>query len=198
MADNAQKTHLGLSLNKFAEQKAQAQIQKLGKALPCSVVSVAGPIVTVAFEVVSEYTLPNVTVPIFGPEYIRYPTQIGDLGVVFPADVYIGGVSGLGGGVADMSQPGNLSALIFFPIGNKNWSATDNINAVVVYGPDGVVLRDEGKTSTVTITPGNISMAAGGHTVVISSSGVVIDGKVFLTHEHNGVQTGGGNTGGVI
>lgn len=32
----------------------------------------------------------------------------------------------------------------------------------------------------------------------IKGGGTKIDGKVFLTHEHSGVTTGGGNTGGVV
>jgi len=156
-ADNSQKVHLGLSLNNFAQGKALEAIQQLGKALPCSVVAVSGSIVTVSFEVQSNFTLPQVTCPMFGPEYIRYPTQIGDLGVVFPADAYLGGISGLGGGTAGLTLPSNLSALVFFPIASKNWSATDDANAVVIYGPNGVVLRDTGKTSKIVVAPSVIT-----------------------------------------
>lgn len=198
MADNAQKTHLGLTLNQFSQQKILSEIQKLGKAIPCSVTAVSNSIVTVSFDITGPFTLPSVTIPLFGPEWIRYPIQVGTLGVVFPAGFYLGGVSGLGGGVADMAQPGNLSALVFFPVGNKNWANTDDANAVVVYGPNGVKLRDQGATTHFTLIPGEISMSAGGHSIVINSTGVVIDGKIFLTHEHTGVTTGSGDTGGVI
>lgn len=157
MSNNAQKTWIARSLNQFAEKKALDAIELLGKALPCSVTAVAGSIVTVKFELTNiSYTLPNVTCPMFGPEYIRYPTQVGDKGAVFPADAYLGGMSGLGGGVADLSLVGNLSALVFFPIANKNWSASDNANALVLYGPDGVILRDTNKQTLVSVdTQGN-------------------------------------------
>lgn len=153
--DNAQKTPLARSLNRFAEGKITDALQLTGKALPCRVTAVSGSIVTVKFEIQTPYelTLPQVTCPMFGPEYIRYPTQVGDLGVVISADAYLGGVSGLGseGSVADLTQRANLSALIFLPIANKNWSETDNAQAVVIYGPDGAIIRTVDKNTTLTI-----------------------------------------------
>lgn len=126
--------------------------------MPCSVVSVEGAIITVKFEIQDAVlTLPNVTVPLFGPEYIRYPIQKGDKGVVFSCDAYIGGMSGQGGGVAGLTQPSNLSALVFFPIGNVNWVTVDP-QSVVVYGPNGVVLRDAGSACTFTLTPSGITI----------------------------------------
>ena len=152
MAGNAQKTPIARSLNLVAEARASEAIQLLGKALPCSVTAVSGSIVTVSFQLTNiPVTLPPVTVPMFGPEYIRYPTQIGDLGVVFPIDTYLGGISGLGGGVADLSMRANLSSLIFFPVGNKNWTAPDDPNAICLYGPNGVRLRDTNKQTLVSI-----------------------------------------------
>jgi hypothetical protein len=197
MASNAQKTPFARTMNDFAQGKALDAIQLLGKALPASVVAVAGSIVTVKFEVASAFTLPQVTCPMFGPEYIRYPTQVGDKGFVVPSDAYLGGMSGLGGGVADLTLPANLSALVFFPIASSRWSATDNANAVVIYGPDGVIIRDTAAGAKITVAPTSITLACGGHTIVINSTGVIIDGKVFLTHEHTGVTTGGSDTGGV-
>lgn len=161
MSGNAQKTPLQRSFNAVAERRALDTVRALGRALPCSVsaIPVAGvPIVTVKFEVVTPLTLPKVTVPIFGFEYTRYPVQVGCKGVVFPADAYLGGVSGLGGGTADLSTPANLSALMFFPVGNKAWDPSEDPNAVVTYGPNGVVLRDTAKSSTFTLTPDGITV----------------------------------------
>ena len=110
-----------------------------------------GSIVTVKFEVNSVQSLPQVTVPMFGPEYIRYPTQVGDKGVVLPIDVYLGGISGLGGGVATMAIPGNLSSLIFFPVASTQWSTSENPNAVVIYGPDGGIMRDTANKASITV-----------------------------------------------
>ena len=164
MPDNSQKTALARTLNQFAERKVRGAIDLFGKALPASVVAVVSSgIVTVKFEIAkttnSPYTLPNVTVPLFGPEYIRYPIQAGCMGVVFPSDAYLGGVSGLGGGVADLSLRGNLSTLVFFPIGNSGWSASDDPNALVLYGPDGVIIRNLAGTSKITTNADGVTVA---------------------------------------
>ena len=81
MSNNAQKTPFARTQNIFAEKKIADALQLTGKALPCSVVSASGAIITVQFEIQSEFTLPQVTIPLFGPEYIRYPIKAGDSGV---------------------------------------------------------------------------------------------------------------------
>lgn len=249
MSGNVQKTPFTYTQNAYATAKAQEAIDLLGKALPCSVVAIpvpGVPIVTVKFEIqdTTFTTLPNITLPVAGAEYIRIPIQAptggtpGTLGVVFPIDTYLGGISGLGGGVADLSQRGNLSTLIFFPVGNKAWKAVDP-NALTLYGAaDGVVVQDTiNKASTVIITPttialsavnngtqismsnnsiqatassntvtmgpsgtsiagnGSIQLSAGGHTLTINSAGISLDGILFATHVHTGVQGGTGDTG---
>ena len=173
-ADNmstAQKLPFARNMNAFAERKVNDAFQQLGKALPCSVVSVSGQIVTVKFEIQSNFTLPNVTIPIYGAEYIRFPTQVGDKGMCFPADARLDQMSGIGSGVADLSQPGNLTALVFLPIGNKGWAASDDPQAVVIYGPNGVILRDTTKQSTVTISKTGIAMQSVG-TVKMQGNGL--------------------------
>jgi len=187
---DATKKPLAQSLQYIAQQQALNEIQKTGKALPCHVVQVVSSgIVKVAFDVNSDpYTLPQVTVPIEYPEYIRYPIQVGDAGMVFPADVRISGLCGLGGGVPTLSQPGNLSALSFVWLGNRNWSEADDPQAVVVYGPNGVILRDSSGASSITITPTGIDIRTSGQ--------ITLNGIVWDTHHHTGVQTGTGNTGG--
>ena len=171
MASNAQKTPIARSLNLVAEGRVGQAIQLLGKALPCSVVSVSNSIVTVSFQLTNiPFTLPNVTVPMFGPEYIRYPTQAGDLGVVFSIDTYLGGISGLGGGVADLSMRANLSSLIFFPVASKNWSAPTDQNKIELYGPNGAILRTQDNTCSVTVSKTGIPITLpAGDTIVIKS-----------------------------
>jgi len=196
-----QKIPLARSLPVFTTQKAVDEIQRRGQALPGHVISVSGSIVTVAFDVEGE-SLPQVTIPLFGPEYIRYPVQVGDKGVAFPCSVYIGNVSGLGGTTPTTTNPGNLSALVWFPCGNANWSSAAS-NAVTVYGPNGVVLRDTNSDTVFTLTSSGLSVTAqtsisltvGSHTLSISSTGITIDGRVFLAHEHTGVTTGTGTSG---
>ena len=188
MADNAQKTPPGLSLNRFARGKAVDQIAQCGQSLPCTVVSVKGSIVQVAFQVTSPpgwplVSLPNVTIPVAGSEYTRLPIQPGCKGFAVAADAYLGGMSGLGGGVATLTQPANLSALVFQPIGNSGWFTVDG-DILTMYGPGGVTLMDQARTTFFKLIPGQISMTVGGHSIVISSAGVVIDGIVFGTHIH--------------
>ena len=110
------KLNFASSMNRFTERKIENALQKSGKVLPASVVKQTGNMITVSFELRDiPYVLPQVTIPLFGPQYIRYPMQPGDKGIVIPADTYIGGVSGQGGGIADMTPPANLSALVFLP-----------------------------------------------------------------------------------
>lgn len=219
MADNAQKTPLARTLNIFAQKKVLDQIQVLGKALPASVTAVSGSIVTVKFEVTGSYTLPSVTVPMFGPEYIRYPIQVGAKGVVFPADAGLGGISGLGGGIADLSLPANLSALVFFPVASKEWSASESPNSLVLYGPDGVIIRDANNVCSITLTAtgvaikGNVTLtgdlmmsgtmkspAGATYAGNLTTTGDIIAGvggvdQVGLrSHRHLGVTTGSGST----
>lgn len=207
--NNAQKTHFAQTQNEFAEKKIADAIQILGKELPCSVVSVSGSIVTVKFEVQSGFTLPQVTVPLLGAEYIRYPIQSGCPGVVFSADARLGGVSGLGSGVATLGVPANLAALVFMPIGNVNWSATDDADAIVAYGPNGFILRDTGKncsivgdTENTTVTAKTqLKLVVGSASITITNGAIdfegtiTINGESYLGHMHSAVQTGSDNSG---
>jgi hypothetical protein len=168
------KTPLGETLNRIAIEVAKTVIQQLGKALPCSVVAVDGQIVTVKFEISTEFTIPQVTVPIAGAEYIRFPTQVGDTGVCFPASAYLGGITGLGGGIAGLTQPMNLEALVFFPIGKTSFFVV-NPNALVLYGPDGVVLRDTGNRANMTLIPTMITMSLGSSILQMTTTTITLD-----------------------
>lgn len=183
MSNNAQKTPLGLSLNRLATKRVLDAFQVAGQALPCSVTAVNNSIVTVKFEILSGFTLPSVTIPLVGAEYIRYPTQVGDKGVVFAADARLAGVSGIGGGVADLSTPANLTALVFLPVGNMNWTATPDPQSVVLYGPNGVRLQDTGASSTVVLTPSGIAMTTDELTITATTAhhgDVTITGSVTI------------------
>lgn len=154
-----QKLNFGRSMNRFAEKKVEDALQKAGKILPASVVKQDGQMITVAFELRdTPFVLPQVTVPLFGPQYIRYPMQPGDKGIVIPADTYLGGVSGLGGGIADLTPPDNLSSLLFLPISNTEWEAVDG-QVVTIYGPEGVTIRDAASNSTFLLTPDSVTIA---------------------------------------
>jgi hypothetical protein len=202
---NEQKTPLARTLPNYVTDRVRKEIAKLGYALPGHVTDVEGAIVTVNLDVTGA-TFPQVTMPIFGAEYIRLPVQVNDKGVCFPCSVYLGGISGLGseGSTADLTTPqGNLSNLVWFPIGNKNWTLPTgaNANTLAMYGKMALLLLDSfaanasvkltssGITLTfgsasITMNSSGITLTVGSHSIVISSSNITIDGKVFLTHEH--------------
>jgi hypothetical protein len=197
-----QKLPFGVSLNAVARDRAVDAIEQQGRALPCSVVSVKGAIVQVKFEVQSTWTLPNVTVPVFGPEYVRWPIQKGDKGYCMTADAYLGGVSGLGGGVASLVQQANLSALVFMPIGNVAWQTVDG-QAVVIYGPNGVTLRDSNSKVTFTLTPsgivivGNVSVKGDvAITGGLTATNDVVAGTISLRNHTHTSSTAGTATSG--
>lgn len=205
---NAQRTWMGRGLNSLASRHAANQGQLDGQSLPCVVVSIAGAMVTVAFQINSGFTLPEVQMPIMGSEYVRLPIQSGCRGFAVPASARLGGVSGLGG-PADLSAPSNLGALVFLPVGNLDFSDVDP-NAVTVYGPNGVVLRDTGSETVLTLTPsgllvvsqGTISLQTSGASVTISGTEVniagtlIINGQPYLLHEH--LASGGTGIGGPV
>lgn len=222
----AQKLPLARTLTKFARTQIADAFQRAGQALPCSVATVVSSgIVTVKFEVNSAYTLPQITIPVYGFEYVRYPIQVGDKGFTVPADAGLAGLSGLGTGVADLSDPGNLTALVFLPFGNVGWFVTPDPNALVLYGPNGVQLRDTGNAANVTLTPNGIAMRAPAlttntsgntdmtaaaftlHGPVTINGNVTVNGTVTASgdvtaagisldnHIHPGVQSGGSTTG---
>lgn len=176
MINNAQKTPFAQSINNFTQRKIDDSLNQLGRAWPCSVSKVSGAIVTVVFEVVSPdgVTLPSVTCPIAESTYVRLPVQVGDYGVVIPANTRLGGITGLGAGLADLVEPTNLGGLVFVPIGNLNWSTVD-ANAVNVNGPNGVVLRDTDNHCTFTLTPSGTTEVIGSTTITVTGSATTIN-----------------------
>ena len=207
------KLWLQKTLNATAITRAEQAIKMQGKALPCRVVAVNGAIVTVSFQVNSApYVLPRITIPKAESNWFRYPTQVGDLGITIPADVYIGIVSGLGATIPDINvRPANLSALVFLPVSNSN-SAPQDQNAAIAQGPNGFIGQVVGGTSsvvanstgvtltfgsgTIVINSAGITMTSSGQTLALNSSGVMINGLSFGTHYHTGVTAGTANTGG--
>jgi hypothetical protein len=168
---NEQKNPLALRLPQYVRHEIRNWVARNGKAMPGHVKSVSGVIVTINFDV-TDLVLPPVTMPVIGAEYIRLPIQEGDKGGCLPFDFYMGGVSGLGSApTADSSPQGNLAALTWVPVGSKSWVAVDP-NAVTVYGPNGVVLRDTGSDSVATLTPADIDL----DTSVVSTTGNLVAG----------------------
>lgn len=208
------------ALNRNAINRVTDAIQVIGKALPCQVKAVNGAIVTVAFQVNSApWPLPQITIPKAESNWIRMPTQVGDFGYTAPADVYLGGISGIGGGVADLAQPANLSSLVFVPVSNANSGPIDQ-NAAQIQGPNGAIVRTtQGTTSEIVTDQSGTTITFGTTSLTLTASGVVITvgGSTFTfdasnltvpdvivpngsvnNHVHGGVQSGGSDTGGMI
>jgi hypothetical protein len=181
---DVQKTPLSRTLSNLATQQALNEIQKLGLRLPGRVVSVEGAIVEVSFDV-EGITLPNVTMAAQMSKYMRAPIQIGDLGYATTADAYLGGVTGLGGGTADSTPRGNLSMLVWVPLGNKGWETPDD-TASVMTSVNGQFV--------VSVGNAGITMSHSGTTLLqINTSGqVIINSRVFLDHLHNNTPGGSG------
>ena len=185
------RTPLSQSLQTLTGKKAAQAVEMTGRKWPCTVAKVVSSgIVQVNFEVAGGVqTLPRPTVPVAVSEYVRLPIQIGDKGFCTAADARLGGITGLGAGVPDLSQPGNLAALVFVWLGNTAWSTVDDPNAVVVYGPNGVILRDTARTNTLTISETTVTLDLGtsmtintnGNDITISGGGTVTtDGSVVI------------------
>lgn len=140
---------------------------------PCTVVSVDGAIVTVVFEVASEFTLPQVTCPIAESRYVRIPVQEGDQGFLTAASTRLGGVTGLGSGLAPQALPSNLGGLVFVPLGNKAWATIDP-DAVVIQAPNGAkILTDDG-ASEIIVDTSQVQITQGATTVTVSGGNVTI------------------------
>lgn len=166
MSDNAARLWIQNTQNQVAIKQAAAAIERTGNALPCRVTAVNGSIVTVAFEVnAAPWTLPPVTLPKAEGPWIRSPTQVGDFGMTVPGDVYLGGVSGLGGGVANTTRRGNLTTLVWVPIGNVNFPVV-NANAAYVSGPEGAVIQDQNGNTILTINNTGTLTIKAAHTII--------------------------------
>ena len=195
MANNYAKLWAQKRINQASIQRAAEAIQRTGRALPCRVTAVSGAIVTVAFQVDSTpWTLPSITIPKAESNWIRMPTQIGDLGMTLPADALLGQISGLGtGNLPILTVPtNNLSALVFVPVSNAN-SAPPDQNAAVCQGPNGFLGRVEGGASSeVLVNTSEASLTFGGGSVVINSSGITLTfGAISIAITSSGVAVTG-------
>jgi hypothetical protein len=192
MADNFSKLWLQKSQNQLAINRAAQEIQKQGRALPCRVTAVTGSIVTVEFEMdTSPWTLPPVTIPKAESNWVRMPTQVGDFGYTAPADVYLGGISGLGKGIARFIRRGNLSNLVFTPVSNANSPPIDP-NAAQVQGPNGAIIRTTaGTTSSIVTNASGTTITFGTTTFVVNESGITltVDGQTFTWGGSQAVST---------
>jgi len=211
---NVTKTPFAQTMNTFAQRKVQDNLQQQGQVLPCSVVAVLhnGTAVTVAFQVDQSlgYTIPQVTMPVAISQYVRIPIQVGDTGIALSASARLGGISGLGSGLAPLNTPSNLGALVFMPISNISWSSIDSTAVVIssAHSDSVVTISDTEIVSTrgnsvVTITDTEVSLVQGSTSIVLSGNNVningtlIINGQPYLSHKHTGVKAGTDTSGGV-
>jgi len=175
LADNARKTPTVYSLESHGWLKSHNAVELLGRALPVQVTKIiSNQVVQVKFLINSIYTPPEVTMPVATSEYNRLPLQVGAVGAAMPIDVYQGGVSGLGGGTADLSQRANLSTHHFVPMGNKKWSQPDNDTHVIYGGPNGTLLKDaDSEKSSITIKKDGVTIYVSNGNITIESSGTL-------------------------
>jgi hypothetical protein len=170
---NPQKQPMVKTFNTWWERQAEGFNDLLSKSVPATVVSVEAncAIVTVKVEI-KGFIFPQVRCPVGSPQWDRLPIQEGDKGVLLSADFYMGGMSGIGGGTAEMIQMANLANGIWFPIGNTAFpEATDSFpkGARVIYGPDGTIL-----TNKDSIDVGSEAQTFNGVTVKVDGKGNVI------------------------
>jgi hypothetical protein len=237
------KLWLQRDIQQLAKAAALEAIQSQGGvALPCQVIALnpnnpatGAPLgysfVQVQFQVNIPYTLPDGTtgtynlppliLPKAEPQWLRAPTQIGDMGMTQALDTSHGGVSGMSAGVSDLGTDyGNLSTLVFVPVGNANFGASPDPNRAWVNGVHGADVSDTAQTATHTVavptpgTPGSIAStihnAAGTGATTVSHTLDGLNNKIThaLTNATGTVQTivdGNGNaishivpTGGIV
>lgn len=165
--NNALKQPFVQSIQQWGQSLTAQQIEKIGQSLPCSVAAVDGAIITVNLLLQDLFPLPMVTVPIAESIYVRLPIQVGDLGFTVAATAYLGGVSGLGGGSAGPWQPSNLGAMVFVPLGNMNWAAAIDPDAVQIQGPNGFILLNGDATYKITANSDGITIDMPGNGALI-------------------------------
>jgi hypothetical protein len=190
---DSQKIPFLQSLGNFVDQKTRSAEEIRGRALPCHVVKVEGQIVTVQFDLLpTDIQYPQVRIPVATFAYISVPVQVGDKGVTMPADVSLRGVSGLGTGIATLSLPPSLSALVFVPVANAAWEKPEP-NKLVLYGPDGAIVKTMSGGALVSVADDAITLKVGEQLLELSSSGLKHNGvNIGATHKHDvkGVESG--------
>jgi hypothetical protein len=188
--DLSQKTPFAVTITQYIQNKLDSNQEIFGLQLPCRVTAITGSIVTVNFEIDTggEFTFPPVTCAIAESSYVQLPVQVGDYGICIAANTRLGGINGLGQGLAPLTNPLNLGGLVFVPISNANWSAVDP-NAVNINAPNGVVLRDTNNNCTVTLVPSGVTVAIEGIELIVNAGGVTINGNLMVNGSISG--TGG-------
>jgi hypothetical protein len=169
------------TITNFVDKQIGINLQQLGYNLPCTIEEVEGSIVTVNFELTDiPYTLPKIKMPVVGFEYIRYPIKKGDRGFTVSATASIAGLTGLGTGTASLVNTGNLSMLAFVPLGATDFFPV-NPNYLVMYGEQGVQIRNKSGNVTLTLTDAGVTIDLGGGLLKTTNGNVKVEGNLLVT-----------------
>jgi hypothetical protein len=193
MSDNDAKLWVQRDVQAVARTAAQEAIQSRGFVLPCQVTAVnpnnpatGAPLgysfVQVQFEVTvpftqpdgtqSTFTLPPQILPISQSQWLRVPVQIGDFGIAVRADTFLGGITGLGAGVANLGTNYG-DQLVFQPIGTTQFPAAPDPNKAWLNGPAGAVVSDAAQTAVITVAANLITLNAPSGTIQLQGAGTV-------------------------
>jgi hypothetical protein len=163
-------------MHNFVRTKAQDAYFNIPKVFPGHVSKIlANDFVEFTFDTVGPFTIPKVQIPQSFSKYHREPTAVGDKGLAFAADIFLGGESGQDGSTANMYPRGNLGTLTFHPISNKNWPTRDPNMFLVTAGSSGHTTQSQDtKTSLVIDSSNNITH--------ISSNSILHQAEQNITH----------------
>ena len=171
---NYQKTPVGASLKRIANEAASNEIAKTGRGIPAILKSIKGSLVTVTFQVSGSQTYHDIQVPLACSEWVRPSFQPGDKGYCIPSDYYLGGMSGLGGGQATTVPRGNLSNLAWHPVGNADFQ-TEDPNVTTIYGLNGATIKDKAGTAQIKVSPGQIQFIVGDTIITLNGSSITMN-----------------------
>ena len=193
MVDNSRKLPLGRSLLAIGRQKSLDHIHATGQPLPGKIVSVKGSVVKIAFDVASQFNLPQVVIPIIESLYSRGAHQVGDKGFAAAAAVTTTHSSGLGPtSPPGLAAPGNLAALQWHPLGHEKWPDTGGKR--ISQGPAGAVSMTLDGKNQVAALPGKVVLQANGVSVAITPQMIAKLAAMLGTFSIGG--GGGGASGG--
>jgi hypothetical protein len=148
---------LPLYLPLAVDVRTQDKQQGSPRALPVTVAKQMGEHVQVNADLKGNFTIPKWEISQGFSQWIRLPTQENDQGLLLLADHYLGGHTNLGGGTASYYSQPNLTPAVFIPTSRSDWSSRD-YNAVLINGPNGVVLQDQAGNCVVTINKTSITL----------------------------------------
>ena len=169
MSDNVQKIPFGRSFQEGARRKVLEHIQLMSGRAPATLMKATDKTNTiwmVKFDTDSTYTMPMITVPVHGSEFQRVPYQQGAKGFVGASDFETGNMTGLRStkSPVDFTRPGNLSSMVWHPLGNANFKPAIDPNAHETYGADGGTITHDGtaKSLVKTHADNGTSVSSGG------------------------------------